>query len=121
MALAEELKNLRDLVVAAKEIGLKGVSALVRKMLEKNVFLLGFLDINEGAVAETVDQLTELQNARVRVAYEQYVFQLCSCLSLAFTNWYVYLVLISNSLSFLSALTDYFLIPKFKTLSTWTW
>ncbi|PON99850.1 Small nuclear RNA activating complex (SNAPc), subunit SNAP [Trema orientale] len=67
----EELKKLRNLVVTAKEKGLKVVPALVKRMLEKNMFLLGFLDMNEGAVAETVNQLTELQNARVQVAYKE--------------------------------------------------
>ncbi|PON77065.1 Small nuclear RNA activating complex (SNAPc), subunit SNAP [Parasponia andersonii] len=67
----EELKKLRNLVVTAKEKGLKVVPALVKRMLEKNMFLLGFLDMNEGAVAETVNQLTELQNARVQVACKE--------------------------------------------------
>lgn len=71
----EELKILRNLVVTAKENALKVVPALVKKMLEKNIFLFGFLDMNEGAVAETVNQLTELQNARIQVAYREYVFQ----------------------------------------------
>ncbi|XP_015894176.1 uncharacterized protein LOC107428195 [Ziziphus jujuba] len=67
----EELKKLKNLVVDAKEINLKVVSALVKRMLEKNMFLFGFVDINEGSISETVNQLTELQNARIQVAYKE--------------------------------------------------
>ncbi|KAL5547776.1 hypothetical protein UlMin_003007 [Ulmus minor] len=67
----EELKKLRKLVVTAKENGVKVVSAIVKRMLERNVFLFGFVDISEGSVAETVTQLTELQNARIQVAYKE--------------------------------------------------
>ncbi|XP_024017279.1 uncharacterized protein LOC21394443 [Morus notabilis] len=65
----EELKKLKSHVVTARENGLKVVPALVKKMLDKNMFLFGFVDINEGAVAETLNQLTELQNARIQVLY----------------------------------------------------
>ncbi|KAJ4720106.1 putative Small nuclear RNA activating complex (SNAPc), subunit SNAP43 protein [Melia azedarach] len=40
-------------------------------MLEKNTFLFGFVDLNEGSITETVNHLTDLQNARVQVAYEK--------------------------------------------------
>ena len=43
-------------------------------MLEKNMFLFGFVDLHEGSVSETGNQLTELQDARVQVAYKKYVF-----------------------------------------------
>ena len=80
ISLTEELRKLRNLVVTAKENGLKVVPALVKKMLEKNMFFFGFLDMNEGAVQETVSQLTELQNARVQVAYKEYVSGILSLL-----------------------------------------
>ncbi|XP_068322069.1 uncharacterized protein [Pyrus communis] len=67
----EELKKLRKLVIDAKENNIKVVSSLVRKMLEKNAFLFGFVDTNEESFAETVNQLTQLQNARVQVAYKE--------------------------------------------------
>lgn len=41
-------------------------------MLEKNTFLFGCVEIDEGAVTDTVNQLTELQNARIQVAYNKY-------------------------------------------------
>ncbi|CAN6543540.1 unnamed protein product [Malus baccata var. baccata] len=66
-----ELKKLRKLVIDAKENKIKVVSSLVRKMLEKNTFLFGFVDTNEESFAETVNQLTQLQNARVQVAYKE--------------------------------------------------
>ncbi|KAI9157159.1 hypothetical protein LWI28_017701 [Acer negundo] len=66
-----ELKKLKDLVVEAKNSGVRVVPALVKRMLEKNIFLFGSVDLNEGSVTETVNQLTELQNARVQVAYDK--------------------------------------------------
>ena len=73
--MTDELNKLKNLVVTAKEKGLKVVPSLVKKMLEKNMFLFGFVDINEGAVTETLNQLTELQNARIQVAYAKYSLQ----------------------------------------------
>lgn len=67
----EELKKLRKLVIDTKENQIKVVSSLVRKMLEKNTFLFGFVDTNEESFAETVNQLTQLQDARVQVAYKE--------------------------------------------------
>ncbi|XP_010250201.1 PREDICTED: uncharacterized protein LOC104592497 isoform X4 [Nelumbo nucifera] len=66
-----ELKKLRNLVVDAKEANVRIVPALVKRMLEKHIFLFGFVDINEGSVAERVNEITNLQNARIRVAYEK--------------------------------------------------
>nr|GMC58652.1 uncharacterized protein LOC109178768 [Ipomoea batatas] len=40
-------------------------------MLERNMFLFGFVDINEGSTTERVNELTEIQNARVQTAYEK--------------------------------------------------
>ena len=71
--LTGELKKLTNLVVDAKEKGINVVSALVKRMLEKKMFLFGSVEMNEGSVTETVNQLTELQNARIQVAYDKYV------------------------------------------------
>ncbi|XP_058182023.1 uncharacterized protein LOC131300281 isoform X1 [Rhododendron vialii] len=65
-----ELKRLRILVIEAKEESIKVVPALVKRMLEKNMFLFGFVDINVGSVTERVNELTDMQNARVQVAYK---------------------------------------------------
>ncbi|PSS13874.1 Small nuclear RNA activating complex protein [Actinidia chinensis var. chinensis] len=66
-----ELKRLRHLLVDAKEKSIKVVSVLVNKMLEKNVFLFGFVDINDSSVTERVNELTHVQNNCVQVAYKR--------------------------------------------------
>ncbi|XP_022938175.1 uncharacterized protein LOC111444339 [Cucurbita moschata] len=66
-----ELKKLKELIVEAKEKTVKVASAVVKRMLEKNMFLFGSVDMNESSALETVNQLTELQNARIRVAYDK--------------------------------------------------
>ncbi|XP_059448611.1 uncharacterized protein LOC132179840 isoform X2 [Corylus avellana] len=66
-----ELRKLTELLVDAKEKGVKVVSAVVKRMLDKNMFLFGCLEINEGSATETVNQLTELQNARIQVLYNK--------------------------------------------------
>ncbi|KAK9923383.1 hypothetical protein M0R45_031805 [Rubus argutus] len=63
----EELKKLRKLVVDANVRDVNVVSALVKRMLEKNAFLLGFVETNEGLKGK-VDELTELENARIQAA-----------------------------------------------------
>ncbi|XP_038890127.1 uncharacterized protein LOC120079795 isoform X3 [Benincasa hispida] len=66
-----ELKKLKELVVDAKENNVKVASSVVKRMLEKNMFLFGSVDMKESAALETVNQLTELQNARIQVAYNK--------------------------------------------------
>ena len=70
--LTGDLKRLRSLVVDAKEKGIKVVSALVKKMLDRNVFLFGSVDTNDASVTERVNELTDIQNARIQVAYKKY-------------------------------------------------
>lgn len=69
--LTGELKRLRSLVVEAKQQGVKVVPTLVKRMLGKNLLLFGFVDLNEGS--KTVNQFTDLQNARLKFAYDKYV------------------------------------------------
>jgi snRNA-activating protein complex subunit 1 len=66
-----ELKNLRVLVVDAKANDIRVVSTLVKRMLERNMFLFGVVDLKESSVTETVNQLEQVQNARIQVAYEK--------------------------------------------------
>jgi snRNA-activating protein complex subunit 1 len=66
-----ELKNLRVLVVDAKANDIRVVSTLVKRMLERNMFLFGVVDLMESSVTETVNQLEQVQNARIQVAYEK--------------------------------------------------
>ncbi|PHT75576.1 hypothetical protein T459_19098 [Capsicum annuum] len=62
-----ELKNLRNVVAEAKTKDVKVVSAVVKRMLDKNMFLFGFVDVNESSAAERLDELTGVQNARCRL------------------------------------------------------
>ncbi|XVF34601.1 hypothetical protein REPUB_Repub18cG0072700 [Reevesia pubescens] len=66
-----ELKKLKSLVAEAKEMDVRVVPTLVKRMLEKNMFLFGFVDLNEGSVSEMINGLTKLQDARIQVAYEK--------------------------------------------------
>ncbi|EEF30441.1 uncharacterized protein LOC8272222 [Ricinus communis] len=66
-----ELKKLKNLVVDAKEQGVQVVPVIVSRMLEKDMFLFGSVDLNEGSTTELVDQLTQLQNDRVQHAYKK--------------------------------------------------
>jgi snRNA-activating protein complex subunit 1 len=66
-----ELKNLRILVVDAKANDIRVVPTLVKRMLERNMFLFGVVDLMESSVTETVNQLEQVQNARIQVAYEK--------------------------------------------------
>ncbi|XP_052296643.1 uncharacterized protein LOC102622940 isoform X2 [Citrus sinensis] len=66
-----ELKKLKKLVVEAKNKDIRVVPALVKRMLENKIFLFGSVDLNESSIPETVKQLTDLQNARVQVAYKK--------------------------------------------------
>ncbi|KAI3989428.1 hypothetical protein MKX01_032530 [Papaver californicum] len=47
-----ELQSLKRLVVEAKKQEILVVPALVKKILDKNVFLFGFVDINESSVID---------------------------------------------------------------------
>ncbi|XP_043714178.1 uncharacterized protein LOC122662574 [Telopea speciosissima] len=66
-----ELKKLKSLVVDAKKESLKVVPALVKRMLAKNMFLFGFVDINEASATDRVNEINKLQDARMQIAYEK--------------------------------------------------
>ncbi|GAU11876.1 hypothetical protein TSUD_194990 [Trifolium subterraneum] len=66
-----ELENLRILVVDAKANDIRVVPILVKRMLERNMFLFGVVDLMESSVTETVNQLEQLQNARIQLAYKK--------------------------------------------------
>ncbi|CAN6459655.1 unnamed protein product [Victoria cruziana] len=66
-----ELKNLRVLVHDAGKNGATDVPALVRRMLSRNMFLFGFIDNIGDSMSERIAELTELQNAQMRVAYDK--------------------------------------------------
>ncbi|KAL6327882.1 hypothetical protein AAG906_026563 [Vitis piasezkii] len=64
-----DLKKLKDLAANAKEKGVEVAPALIKRMLDRKIFLFGFVDINESSVRERVNDLADLQNARIQVAY----------------------------------------------------
>ncbi|KAL0427122.1 UNVERIFIED_CONTAM: hypothetical protein Slati_2887000 [Sesamum latifolium] len=66
-----ELRQLKNLAIESKAKGLKVVSALLKSMLERNMFLFGFVGVNEGSPTERVNELTDIQNARVQAAYKK--------------------------------------------------
>ena len=66
-----ELKRLKALVVDAKENNIGVVPALVKRMLDGNMFLFGFVDIVGGSVTQRVDEITKLQNRRAQIACEK--------------------------------------------------
>ncbi|KAJ4831054.1 hypothetical protein Tsubulata_001791 [Turnera subulata] len=68
-----ELEKLNKLVVDAKEQGVKVATLVVKKMLEKNAFLFGSVDLNEGSVNQTVTGLSDLQNKRIKCAYNRLI------------------------------------------------
>lgn len=71
--LTGELKNFRNVVAEAKAKDVKVVPALVKRMLDRNMFLFGFVDVNESSAAERLDELTEIQNASIQIACKKYV------------------------------------------------
>ncbi|CAH8268470.1 unnamed protein product [Arabidopsis lyrata] len=67
----QELGKFRDLVVEAKDKGVEIAAAVAKQMLDKNMFIFGAVE--EASATRKVNQLTELQNARVRFAYDRLI------------------------------------------------
>ncbi|GER29722.1 small nuclear RNA activating complex (SNAPc) [Striga asiatica] len=66
-----ELRQLKTLALEAKTRGVKMVSTLLKSMLERNMFLFGFVGVNEDSATKRVNELTDIQNARVQTAYRK--------------------------------------------------
>ncbi|KAE9602226.1 hypothetical protein Lal_00049947 [Lupinus albus] len=66
-----QLEKLKVLVVDAKAKGINVVPALVKRMLNRNTFLFGAVDLSECSAVETVNHLQEIQNARIQTAKEK--------------------------------------------------
>lgn len=62
------MKRLKELVIDARKYNIGIVPLIVNSMLERKVFLYGAIDLKEGSVEERVNELTDLQNARVQHA-----------------------------------------------------
>ncbi|KAF3333802.1 Small nuclear RNA activating complex (SNAPc), subunit SNAP43 [Carex littledalei] len=66
-----ELRKLRNLIGEAKQNKIRVVPALVKRMLEKNMFLYGFVDMLGNTTQQRVDDITMQQQRRVEVAYDK--------------------------------------------------
>ncbi|KAL3623504.1 hypothetical protein CASFOL_032320 [Castilleja foliolosa] len=66
-----ELRQLKSLELDAKTRGVKVVSALLKSMLERNMFLFGYVGVDEGSGTERVNELIDIENACVQTAYEK--------------------------------------------------
>ncbi|KAK4375605.1 hypothetical protein RND71_006282 [Anisodus tanguticus] len=69
---SRELKNLRNLVAEAKAKDVKVVPALVKRMLDRNMFLFGFVDVNKASAAERQEyRMQTRKGSQVGVAVER--------------------------------------------------
>lgn len=66
-----ELRRLRNLVIDAKENGIRVVTVLVKRMLVINMFLFGSVDMAGGSVTQRVEEITKLQNKHIQIACEK--------------------------------------------------
>lgn len=66
-----ELKGLKALVVAAKEWGIRVVSTVVKRMLEKNAFLFGSVNISEYSGKERIKGIVDTQKACLKLLNEK--------------------------------------------------
>ncbi|XP_062204666.1 uncharacterized protein LOC133906708 isoform X2 [Phragmites australis] len=67
----EECKQLKDSVVMAKQNGVLLVPALVKRMLDKGMFLFGFINLLSDNGEKQVEELTEFQNKRAKFACDK--------------------------------------------------
>lgn len=66
-----QLRKLRDLVLYAKQAGIGVLPALVKRMLERSMFLFGAVDIDDDTVTERLNEITKLHNKGIQIAYEK--------------------------------------------------
>ncbi|VAI27709.1 unnamed protein product [Triticum turgidum subsp. durum] len=67
----EESNKLKDFVIEAKQNGLSLVPALVKRMLDKGMFLFGFINLLGDNEAKEVDEMNASQNKRVKFACDK--------------------------------------------------
>lgn len=80
------MKRLKELVIDAKENGIGVVPAVVKRMLEKTMFLFGFVDILGCSVTQRVEEIAKLQNKRARIAFDRYLTNVSFCLMLCISS-----------------------------------
>uniref|UniRef100_A0A1D1YBE8 snRNA-activating protein complex subunit 1 n=1 Tax=Anthurium amnicola TaxID=1678845 RepID=A0A1D1YBE8_9ARAE len=66
-----ELKRLKELVIDARNDGIDIVAALIKRMIERDTFLFGFVDTVDGSISQRADEIRTLQNRLVQIAYEK--------------------------------------------------
>lgn len=59
MVFIGELRRLKVLVVDVKENGIRVVFVVVKRMLENNIFLFGFVNLNEYFDKERIKELVD--------------------------------------------------------------
>lgn len=64
-----ELRRLKLLVIDAKRNGIGVVPSMVKRMLNKKMFLFGFVETNSSSIKQNINNLSEQQNKRVQIAY----------------------------------------------------
>jgi hypothetical protein len=69
----DECKKLKDFVAMAKQHGVPLVPVLVKRMLDKGMFLFGFINLLGDNGEKQVEELTKAQNKRVKFASDKYV------------------------------------------------
>lgn len=69
----EECRQLKDFVVMAKQNGLRLVPALVKRMLDKGMFLFGYMNLlgYDNGEKQQLEELTALQNKQVEYACDK--------------------------------------------------
>lgn len=58
-------------MVEAKQNSIRVLPALVKRMMDRNMFLFGSVDINDAAMTERINEITKLQNVGVQIASER--------------------------------------------------
>ncbi|KAK9141750.1 hypothetical protein Syun_011150 [Stephania yunnanensis] len=66
-----ELERLKILAIDAKKEYIKVAPALIKKMLDANLFLFGSVEINESSVAHRENEFEKMNKARLKAAYQK--------------------------------------------------
>ncbi|KAK1353745.1 Small nuclear RNA activating complex (SNAPc), subunit SNAP43 [Heracleum sosnowskyi] len=66
-----ELRRLRKLVVYSKKENVNVAPALVNRMLERNMFLFGAVNLKESSVTEKMKELRAKEDATIRIAQKK--------------------------------------------------
>ncbi|RLM78923.1 uncharacterized protein C2845_PM12G20010 [Panicum miliaceum] len=67
----EECRQLKHFVITTKQNGVHLVPALVKRMLDKGMFLFGYMNLLGDGSEKQVEELTALQNKRVNFACDK--------------------------------------------------